>query len=166
MSVINREQVLPFEDDAEVVLRMLTDVGFYRGKYDALGFKGISVEEDAEGQKGFTVLARYQAAADMSVPKWAQRVLPQQVHVQQKDHWDVGTGRGTLEIRVGNVPVDITASMQLTASDGGCVNRLDWHFACTVPLLGKRIADFVADDVCAKAERDHAYVLEAIAQYR
>lgn len=157
MAVTTRTQSLVFDAPMDAVLRMLTDSSFYQRKYEALGMDEIHVEPTSHQGASFAVLARFKAHTELPLPGWAKRVLPDTIRVEQTDYWSAETAEGGLHIHLQGTPVRISAQMTLRESDGQVVNTVQWRFDCPVPLVGQKLANFVADDVCAKAERDHAF---------
>ena len=166
MATVERTQHLDFDDDCGTVLRMLTDADFYRAKYEALGFEGLQLTIETPEDADFGVLARYRTESELPLPSWARKALPDTIRVEQRDCWDSARSHGSIEIGIHGAPVRISARMTLTPHEGGARNRVDWAFGCRVPVIGKRVAELVAEDVCAKAERDHAFVRAQIAHYR
>jgi hypothetical protein len=63
-------------------------------------------------------------------------------------------------------PVETVARVGLRDRGGAASNRIDWRFSCRVPLIGGRLAELVADDVCSKARRDHEHGRTRAADYR
>lgn len=63
-------------------------------------------------------------------------------------------------------PVETVARVGLRDRRGAASNRIDWRFSCRVPLIGGRLAELVADDVCSKARRDHQHGRTRAADYR
>ena len=166
MAVTTRTQTLIFDTPKEAVLRMLTDASFYQRKYEALGLQDISVQPTTHDNAPFAVLARFKAHTELPLPGWAKRVLPDTIGVEQMDYWSVDSARGGLQIQLQGTPVRISAAMGLSEEGDKVINTVQWRFDCPVPLVGKKLAEFVADDVCTKAERDHGFGRTQAERYR
>ncbi|MCR9089730.1 DUF2505 domain-containing protein [Algiphilus sp.] len=166
MAVTTRTQTLIFDTPKEAVLRMLTDASFYQRKYEALGLQDISVQPTTHDNAPFAVLARFKAHTELPLPSWAKRVLPDTIGVEQMDYWSVDSARGGLQIHLQGTPVRISAAMGLSEEGDKVINTVQWRFDCPVPLVGKKLAEFVADDVCTKAERDHGFGRTQAERYR
>ena len=166
MAVTTRTQTLIFDTPKEAVLRMLTDASFYQRKYEALGLQDISVQPTTHDSAPFAVLARFKAHTELPLPGWAKRVLPDTIGVEQMDYWSVDSARGGLQIQLQGTPVRISAAMGLSEEGDKVINTVQWRFDCPVPLVGKKLAEFVADDVCTKAERDHGFGRTQAERYR
>lgn len=166
MAVTTRTQSLVFDAPVDAVLRMLTDDQFYQAKYEALGLKEVDVQPTAHEGAGFAALARFKANAELPLPGWAKRVLPETIRVEQTDYWSADEGEGGLHIHLHGTPVRISATMRLAEQGGKVVNTVQWRFDCPVPLVGQKLANFVADDVCTKAERDHDFGRTQVEAYR
>lgn len=166
MATIERSQQLDFDEPVDVVLRMLTDLDFYRTKYEALGFHELRVTEENAGDADFAVLASYRTQTDLPLPGWARKALPENIHVEHSDQWKKDGDTGRITIRIHGAPVRVEARMGLKDRGGAASNHVDWRFSCSVPLIGGRLAELVADDVCSKAERDHEYGRKRAAEYR
>jgi len=166
VAVTTRTQSLVFDAPVDAVLRMLTDHSFYQRKYEALGMEEVNVQPTSHEGATFAVLARFKAHTELPLPGWAKRVLPDTIRVEQTDYWTPETAEGGLSIHLQGTPVRISAQMGLRESGGQVTNTVQWRFDCPVPLVGQKLADFVADDVCAKAERDHAFGYTHVETYR
>lgn len=165
MATVQREQVLDFDVPSDQVLAMLTDTDFYQRKYQSLGFDAIRCLDSSDDGEAFSVGYEYVAPADLPVPAWARRALPEQVRVRQTDRWHRAGAEGSIHIKLQGVPVDIALDMRLDGRGGSCRNLLCWRFTCGLPLIGQRLAAFVADDVVGKAERDHQFVRREARDY-
>lgn len=166
MATIERSQQLDFDEPVEAVARMLTDIDFYCAKYEALGFDELQVAEGDAGDADFAVCASYRTQTELPLPGWARKALPETIHVEQSDQWQQDGASGRITIRIQGAPVQIEARMGLKDRGGAASNHIDWRFSCNVPLIGGRVAELVANDVCSKAERDHEYGRKRAAEYR
>ena len=166
MAVTTRTQTLVFDTPKDAVLRMLTDASFYHRKYEALGMEDIEVQPTTHESASFAVLARFKAHTELPLPGWAKRALPDTIRVEQTDYWSSEDARGGLHIHLQGTPVRISAAMALSEDGDKVINTVQWRFDCPVPLVGKKLAEFVADDVCTKAERDHGFGRTQAERYR
>lgn len=166
MATIERSQQLDFDEPVEAVARMLTDVDFYRAKYEALGLEDLQVAEGDAGDADFAVRASYRTQTELPLPGWARKALPETIQVEQIDQWQQDGASGRITIRIQGAPVQIEARMGLKDRGGAASNQIDWRFSCSVPLIGGRVAELLANDVCSKAERDHEYGRTRAADYR
>lgn len=165
MATIERSQRLEFTDPPETVIRMLTDPAFYEAKYAASGFEELEVTPEADAQD-FAILARYQTKPELPLPAWARKALPETVRVEQRDEWHTTERSGRIDLSLQGAPVRIDADLRLQEDGGNAVTCIDWRISCNLPLVGGRIAELLADDVCSKALRDHEYGRSHSADYR
>ncbi|MDK9556781.1 DUF2505 domain-containing protein [Marinobacter sp. M216] len=78
--------------------------------------------------------------------------------VRQEEHWFLkseGEWHCEFRVRIEGVPAKIQGMMRLQGDSLSCTNQVNLIVRCDVPLLGKKIARFLADDSHAKIEREY-----------
>ena len=68
---------------------------------------------------------------------------------------DDGEWHCEFRVKIEGVPAKIKGNMRLQGTDQACINYVTLNVWCEVPLLGKKIARFLADDSHTKIEKEY-----------
>ncbi len=161
---MNFEEVYSYSKDADTVFRMFTDKAYFERKY-AASTSSFEVLEHAQDESRFQIKVRRVMPADVPVPGFAKKFLPGEMTVVQEDVWDLASRTGRINIEIAGAPVTVSASMKLVDGANGAENQVSWSIDCNVPLLGKKVAKFVAEDIQAKSPADLRLSNEILADY-
>ncbi|MDR3202362.1 MAG: DUF2505 domain-containing protein, partial [Bifidobacteriaceae bacterium] len=95
----------------------------------------------------FTVTTR-RTLPRADLPDQVRTFLPGGLDVRQANAWEApgpdGSRSGTVAVDVTGAPVRVSASVRLTASDGGALLEYNVDLRVTVPLVGGRLAESLA----------------------
>jgi len=136
-----------YEHGSDAVYALYTNAAQIKDRQEALGARGINVldcDKDSEG-----TVVRYVRELPAEVPGILAKFLSPWNKVEQSEMWfDKGDGiyHATLDINVANVPVIVKGTLELNPTDAGCVNRVRLGVGCSIPFVGKTLAEFVAAD--------------------
>ena len=161
---MNFEEVYKYKKDADSVFRMFTDKAYFERKY-AETTSSFEVLEHAKDDARFQIKVKRVMPADVPVPGFAKKFLPGEMTVEQEDVWDIATRTGTIHIDIHGAPVTVSAKMRLIDGAEGGENHVSWTIDCNVPLVGKKVARFVADDIQAKSPEDLRLSNEILQDY-
>src|SRR5690606_1349511 len=78
--------------------------------------------------------------------------------VRQEEHWfrkDDGAWHSEFRVRIEGVPARTNGVMRLLGNGDRCINYVNLSVLCEVPLLGRKIARFLAEDSRAKIDREY-----------
>jgi hypothetical protein len=147
----------------EDVYAMFTDPGEIETKQEALGARHIVIEECELYEDGADVRFVRELPAD--VPGILQKFLQPWNTVSQFEQWR-STGDGgydaDLDIDIANVPVTVRGTLELQPTEDGCVNRVRITVDCSIPFVGKTLAEFVARDCARLVADEYAYLTERL----
>lgn len=138
---------------------LFTSDGFHAAKFAACGARNIEVLESERGDDTFSITIERDVPAD--VPGVLKSLIGEWNTVTQTEEWeDVGDKEYICDFAVGTegVPVEIAGTMNVMASGKGCVNHVEMEISSTVPLLGKKLAQFVAKDAEKTLDREYDYI--------
>ncbi len=130
----------------EAVMAAFRDPDFYRAKFTAVGARNIEVVSSERGEDSFTIVIKREVPLD--VPGALRGFLNAWNSIRQRDHWEAAGDEfvNEIEITAVGVPVDLRGSMVLRAHGEGCINDVQMEVTSGVPLLGKALVDFVAQN--------------------
>ena len=152
-----------YEHDVETVYEAFTDPDFYVDKFEGIGCRNVEVHESAEDDDGgFEIEVQREVKAD--APAILQAIIGEWNTLIQSESWQIIEDgeeySNELEIESESTPVTITGTMTLTAEEDGCVNEVELKIRCSVPLVGKKVEDFVAKDTAASLAAEYEFIQE------
>jgi hypothetical protein len=140
------------------VFEMLTDEVFQDRKLSQTGALTWEVQVQLE-DGGASIVSRRALPTDQ-VPDAFKAMVGPQITIIQTETWGPagadGSRTGTLDIEVGGAPVRMTASLNLTGTDGGAgsLELVDGELKARVPLIGGRIERAVEPAVRAAIDAE------------
>ena len=151
-----------YQCSADDVFAVLTDVDCVREKYEALGHGEVELiarDEDVTG--GLTLVTR--RVVPLELPGFAKKVLSPRQSVTQTDVWSAadakGVRTGTFEVVAKGSPVRVRGSMRLAPKGTRrCENTTSVSIECKVPLIGDKIAGFVAGDTRHAVDHEQTWI--------
>ena len=146
-----------FDASVEKVLAALTDVKLIEEKFASMGHKDFELLNSSDS--GGRITREYKRTVPVNVPGFASRVLKPENVSTQRDEWEPadadGVRRGTFEIAAAGTPVKVHGKMTITPTGKtSCTYRAVANIEVKVPLIGGKIAGFVAGDVERGLEQD------------
>lgn len=136
-----------YDCSVDELYALFTSEKYYAKKYAACGARNIEMVRVEQTDEGFAVESRRDVPAD--VPGVLKSFLGDWNTIRQTENWDGDPGEeyyNDFEISAEGVPVQMVGTMNLMPHDDGCVNDVEIEITCSIPLVGKKLAQFVADD--------------------
>lgn len=151
------------------LFRVFTDRDFYERRFAKSEGETEFVHFGPRGGRFVIDVRRHvRMRAGTQVPALAQRFIRDVNVLRTVMEWDLSRGeshRGTYRFEIERVPVEVTGHMHVEPRGAGAVNRLEMNVRCSIPLVGGKIAEMVAERARRSLERDHestlAYLREA-----
>ncbi len=136
---------------------------FYVKKFEACGARNIEVVESESGDGSFEITTERDVPAD--VPGFLANFVSDWNRLTQSESWEGEAGDeyyNELEISAAGVPVEISGSMNLMPDGDGCVNDVEMEIKCAIPLVGKKLAQFIATDTEKTLAAEYEYIKELV----
>ena len=146
------------------VLTLFTDTDEIEAKQEALGARNLRIEECEIYDDGADV--RFVRELPAEVPGILSKFLQPWNTVTQFEQWrstEDGGYDADLDIDIANVPVTVTGTLDLEPVEGGCINHVRITVDCSIPLLGKTLAEFVAHDCERLVADEYDYITARLA---
>jgi hypothetical protein len=140
-----------------------TNKKYYLAKFKACGARNVKIEEAAQTDEGFVVVSQREVPAD--VPGVLKSFLGEWNTITQTENWDGDPGDeyyNDFEIAAEGVPVEMTGTMNLMPDGDGCINDIEIEISCAIPLVGKKLAQFVASDTEKTLAAEYEFTREHI----
>ena len=156
-----------YDHPADRVFAALTDFDVVKAKYERLGHGDVTLVERREGDGGAVTLVT-RRIVPLDVPAFAKRVLSPKNTVVQTDSWSAPDGRGvrtgTFSVVAKGVPVNVGGTLRLEPEgETACVNTIEAHVDCKIPLVGGKIADFVSADTRKAVDHEETWTTQHLA---
>jgi hypothetical protein len=143
-----------YDQAADAVLARYTDAEFLKRKYAELGRQDIKVLEQRKSADSSHMRITYSDVADMDLPDFARRLVPERAQVVQTVDWNLKRRSGRISVDAKGSPVTVEGQMQLREQDGGSSISIEWKVSCSVPLLGGKLEKLLVEGLKRKARRD------------
>jgi hypothetical protein len=156
-----------YSHPADDVFAVLTDFDAVREKYESIGQSDVTLVSRDEGDDGSITLVT-RRVVPLELPGFAKKVLSPKQSVTQTDTWSApdakGVRSGTFEVVGKGTPVQVRGTLRLAPKGAkACTNVTDVTIECKVPLIGGKIADFVAGDTRKAVDHEQAWIRERLA---
>ena len=128
-------------------------------KFAALGARNIEIETCKLTKSSLDVLMRREVPID--APALLKRFLGDWNLTTQEEHWKGSAAKGyecDMNITIKGVPVTITGKLVLTGDAKKCVNDVTVTFESGIPLIGKKLAEFVGNTAAGEIQKEYEFV--------
>lgn len=144
------------------VFAALTDFDSVKAKYEALGQSDVKLVRREERDDGSVTLVT-RRVVPLELPGFAKRVLSPRQSVTQTDAWSgvdaKGARTGTFVLESKGTPVRVHGELRLASKGAkGCTNSTTVSIECTLPLIGGKIAEIVANDTHRVVDDEQAWM--------
>lgn len=147
-----------YDVSVDSLFALFQDPEFILERYLETGSLSASLLElsDDDG-----VVIRVERVVQVDVPAFLSKFMQPTTHVLQAEHWQGNAGGpyvNDMQVEIKGTPVKLHISMELLAKGKGCVNRVEINTRCSIPLIGGKIADFVARDAERTANLEYDFI--------
>ena len=152
-----------YKQSAETVFKSFGDRNVITNRFIAMGGRNIQIQTCKLTKTSLDLLVSREVPAD--VPTLLKKVLGEWNLVTQEEHWTGSPGKGyngDLKITFKGVPVTITSKLFLSNEGGGSVNAMTMYFESSIPLIGKKLAEFVGKVAEGEMKREYEYIRDAL----
>ena len=154
-----------YADSSKAVFALFTDRDEIEAKHRAIGARDIVITECTRSMTQAHVEFRRQMP--VSVPAFLKTFLQPWNTVNQVESWSRESGgvfTACVAVDIEGVPVSIHGTLRLQPTDSGCVNEIDFDFGCSVPLVGRKLTKFVADESRRIMQAEYRYLSDRLAE--
>lgn len=139
-------------------------------KYRSLGAHRIDIKEAVTDEQAIFVVLERTIAPDLKgVPEWARKLVGRDYvmrHENRCRRLSPQTSAVNLSITPMGSPVTIKAVGSLNeVSAGRCRLALEFDVECSLPLIGKKVAELFAGKIREALQEDHDFTLGYIRQH-
>lgn len=148
----------PYEASLEQVLGTFFSKDHILEKNARLGSRNVCVPELARDDLSAKLVIEREVTSSLEVPGMLASFHREWNRVRQEEHWFRKSDTEwhcEFRVHIESVPAKIKGMMKLSGSETQCTNQIMLSVRCDVPLLGKKVARFLAEDCHAKIEREY-----------
>ncbi|HQQ62965.1 MAG TPA: DUF2505 domain-containing protein [Pseudomonadales bacterium] len=141
-----------FTADADAVFALMTDADILTERCKALGEKNIKCSVDTQGRKTLVNLSR---TVKRDLPKVLAAMFSAENTINMKEQWETigSTYMGNYTAEVVGQPVSLSAKFKLKpTADGGCEYTIDYQCKASIPLVGKKVEEFIISQTAGGLE--------------
>jgi len=154
---------IDYSQDIDTVYRFLTDPDEIKKRCEALGESNIKVQVDeAGGTKTITITREIES----DLPSFAKKLFSSTNTIVERQEWrDAGEQKTCKShIDVVGTPGKIDSNISLSPKDSGCTYDIQFEVSAKVPLIRKKLEEFVAKTTLEGIRDQHAYNQRALNQ--
>ena len=150
-----------YDHAPEVVYAQFTDAAAVVAKHEALGARDVEVDDWHVDDDGAALV--FEREVPVQVPGFLKRFLQPWNEVTQRERWRRLADdhyHADVDVEIDNVPVRIAGTLDLRATETGCVNDVALTISSSVPLVGGKLAAFIAGDTKRLIAAEHRYLVK------
>lgn len=149
-----------YNTSVEALIESFFDASYIKQKFSALGNDNVEVGFCDRGPSKGKISFSYSAQPSGNIPPALKSFAGGATPLTQTELWKNQDGCWQCEYTVvlDGVPVELSGSMNVTATDKGCVNKISLNIACGIPILGKMIEEFIVQDSKDQMEAEYQHI--------
>lgn len=150
--------VHPYDASLDRVLGAFFDEQHIQEKNDRLGHRNVQVKEIKRDDTAGKLVVEREMTTSVKVPATLASFHREWNSVRQEEHWfrkDDSEWHCEFRVRIDGVPAKIHGNMKLKSAGTVCTNHVSLDVRCEIPLVGKKIAQFLVDDSRYKMEQEY-----------
>ncbi|HQQ73627.1 MAG TPA: DUF2505 domain-containing protein [Pseudomonadales bacterium] len=143
-----------FTHDADSVFDIMTNADLLMERCKDLGEKNIKCSVEEQGRKTVVNLSR---TVKRDLPKVLAAMFSAENTINMKEQWETigSTYMGNYTAEVVGQPVTLSAKFKLKPTDdGGCDFSIDYQCKASIPLVGKKIEEFIISQTAGGLEQE------------
>lgn len=145
-----------YNEDVDTVYRFVTGQENIRKRCEAFGHRNIRIQVEESG--GTTIITTTREV-DSELPGFAKKLFHPTNTVTERREWrDAGDSKTCKShVDVVGTPVQIDSNVTISPSATGSTYDVEFEITAKVPLIRKRLEEFVAKNTMEGMRDEHAY---------
>lgn len=147
-----------FTQDTDDVFAAMTSADILEQRCKELGEKNIQCSIEEQGRKTVVNLSR---TVKRDLPKVLAAMFSAENTIKMKEQWEAigSTYMGSYSAEVVGQPVALSAKFKLKPSaDGGCDYSIDYQCKASIPLVGKKVEEFIISQTAGGLEQEISWL--------
>ena len=128
-------------------------------KFAALGARNIEIDTCKLTKTSLDIVMRREVPID--APALLKKFIGDWNLTTQEEHWKGNATKGyecDIKISIKGVPVVMAGTLVLTGDAKQCVNEVAMTFSCGIPLVGKKLAEFVGNTAANEIQKEYEFI--------
>ena len=151
--------------DVETAFALLCDPEMIVARFEHAGDTDVEIQRCEPDGDGFVIESTRTVTID--VPGFARKVLSPSNQMTQVERWeapaDDGSRQGSMTVDVAGVPSRTSADYELLPTDdGGTEHTVQGEMELKIPLIGKKLGNFLSGTITDTAAADLAFVRDRL----
>ena len=145
-----------YTQDVDTVYQFVTDAGVIEKRSEAMGERDIKIQiDDAGGTKTITTTR----VIDSNLPGFAKKLFNSTNTIIERREWRDAGERKTCKshIDIVGTPGKIDSNITISPSGSGCTYDIEFEVSAKVPLIRKKLEEFVAKETMEGMRDEHEY---------
>ena len=145
-----------YTQDVDTVYRFVTDPEVIKKRSEAMGEKDIKIQvDDAGGTK--TITSTREIESDL--PGFAKKLFSSTNTIVERREWRDAGDKKTCKshIDIVGTPGKIDSNITISPSGSGCTYDIEFEVSAKVPLIRKKLEEFVAKSTMEGMRDEHEY---------
>lgn len=150
-----------YKQGVDVVFKGFGTKSILERKFTALGARNISVESCKLTKTALDI--KHSREVPVNVPGLLKKFLGEWNAVTQEEHWTGTAGKhyeSVMTVSFKGVPVSIKGIMILAGDAKGCTNTVTLTVESGIPLIGRKLADFIGATAADEGQKEYEYLRE------
>ncbi|PIE43491.1 MAG: hypothetical protein CSA50_05100 [Gammaproteobacteria bacterium] len=134
-----------------------------QAKHESLGARNIEIDQCDLTETKLNLSMHRQVPTE--VPGILKRFLSDWNTVDQTESWSGQPGEGyegNFHIHIHGVPVTLNGKCILTREGDHSINDVSVKIECNIPLVGKKLAAFIAENCARTMEQEYAFIKQLV----
>ena len=147
---------IDYSQDIDTVYRFVTNPDVIRKRSAAMGEKNIKIQvDDAGGTK--TITSTREIESDL--PSFAKKLFSSTNTIIERREWRDAGDKKTCKshIDIVGTPGKIDSNITISPSGSGCTYDIEFEVSAKVPLIRKKLEEFVAKTTAEGMRDEHEY---------
>lgn len=143
----------------ETVFQNFGDKAKIENKLTTLHARNVKVETCKLTKTSLDILVTRESPIE--APALLKKFIGEWNFVTQEEHWKGSASKGyegDIRVEIKGVPVTITGKFILSGDANNCTNDVSLKFECNIPLIGGKLADFVANLSKGQMQQEYEHI--------
>jgi hypothetical protein len=145
-----------YKQDINTVYRFVTDPEVIRKRCEALGERNVRVQVD---ESGGTKVITSTREIDSDLPAFVKKLFKSTNTIVERREWRDDGEKKTCKshIDILSTPGKIDSNITISPSGTGCTYDIEFEVSAKVPLIRKKLEEFVAKTTLEGMRDEHEY---------
>lgn len=150
----------PYSNSVDEVIECFFDEKYIAKKFTELGNENVDVEFCDKGPSKGKICFSYMAKPSANIPPALKSFASGATPLKQTELWKLIDDEWHCEytVELDGVPVELKGTMIVASTGQGSVNNVTLNVVCGIPILGKMIEEFIAQDSEEQMKAEHQHI--------